>query len=250
MTAETWPTISDPWIAAGTEPVLLPSGVAVLWEPTTVAQLMVRGILPGYLRSMALQFAGDGVDYSKLPPDDQGRFRELCAMTIIESVRGAAMLGDPEFQIPFRLTPEQVNDENPRMPRPDLEALQHLVLHLRTPGEVTATSRLVALERDYRKAVENGADADTLAELRRQQAESAARYQRTIEREAVGGIAGWISFRDDRRGADPGAERAGVGSPAVGARDHLGPGGRVRARRRPADPSRPSRRRSRSSAES
>ena len=248
MIEEVWPSVADPWLEAGTEKVLLPSGTAVLWEPTTVAQLMVRGALPGYLRAMALQFGGDGVDVEKLPDDDKGKWRDLVALFIVEAVRALAMPGAAEFTS-YRLTPEQVDPDNPRMPRADAEALHHLAVHLRTVAEVNATSRLAVMEREIRKAVEGGASDETIRTMQEQQREAANYYSRILQREAVSGIAGWLSFRGNDRGADSGANGGALAAAAVRPADHLGPGGRARARRRPVDPDRTRRSRGRKSSE-
>jgi len=223
------------WMKAGTETVMLPSGVQVRWEPTHVTELMLRGIMPGYLRSMALQFAGDGVTPSEMKGEDESNWKELVSLLIIEGVREVAMPESDEFEA-IRLTPAQVNDADPRMPRVDLETLQHLVLHLRSPLEVNATSRMAQLEREYREAEERGADDDELAALRERNETKATEFARIISKEASSSLTGWAAFRDLGRSIVAGTASPDMAPAPVQSADHLGPGGRPRRRRRARHP--------------
>lgn len=232
-----WPsTASDPWLAAGTEPVLLPSGTAVLWEPTTVQQLMVRDALPGYLRSMALQFAGDGFVYDELNTDEQGKWRELVGQFVIAGVRAIALPGAAEFTR-HKLTPADIDEADPLMPRPDLETLQQLAMHLRTVDQVNATGRLIQLERELRATIQDLDSAEAEA-YRVEHDREVDEIQRSMAREVAGGLAGWSMFRGRTRGPDTGPDGGAVRDAAVVAADHLGPGGRPRPRRRPSNQAR------------
>ncbi len=227
--------VASAWMQAGTETVMLPSGVQVRWEPTNVTELMLRGIMPGYLRSMAIQFTDQGVNPSELDEAESKRWKEMVSLLIIEGVREVAMPGTDEFE-PIRLTPAQVNDADPRMPRVDLEALQHLVLHLRTPLEVNATSRMAQLELEYREAEERDASEEELEALRVRNESKAAEYARVIQKEASSSLAGWASFRDLGRSIVAGDPGPDVAPAPVEPTDHLGPGGKPRRRRRTRNP--------------
>jgi hypothetical protein len=243
MLAIEWPATPDPWLAAGTERVLLPSGTRVLWEATTVQQLMVRDALPGYLRSMAMQFAGAGIVYDQLNEDDQKRWRETVALFVSEGIRAIALPGADEFAR-AKFTPAQCSDDDPVMPRPDLETMQQLAMHLRTVEQVNATGRLIELERQLRDVIANADDA-TVEAFRVQHDRESDEIQRSIAREMAGGLAGWEMFRRQSGGDHPGQDSAAVPVAPVGPADHLGPGGRPRAGRRGRDPRHPSGRRAR-----
>jgi hypothetical protein len=221
--------VASAWMNAGTSTVMLPSGVQVRWEPTSVADLMVRGVLPGYLRSVAAQLYAD--ESKPLTDDEQAKWKEMVALLIRTSVREVALPGSDEFE-PYQLSAAQVNDDDPRMPRVDLEALQHLALHLRTPREVDATSRVATLYRRLDEAAERGASDDELDLLRQEIELKAGEYRRIIEKEAAHAVLGWADFRGLLRRAGNGDQRQDVGRAAVQPADHLGRGARPRPRRR------------------
>jgi hypothetical protein len=220
--------IGSAWMNAGTLAVMLPSGVQVRWEPTSIADLMVRGVLPGYLRSVAAQLYDSS---EPLTDEEQVKWKEMVALLIRTSVREVALPGSDDFE-PFHLSAAQVNDDDPRMPRVDLEALQHLALHLRTPREVDATSRVAFLYRRLDEAVERGASDDELDLLRQEIDAKVSEYRRIIEKEAAHALLGWGDFRGVLRGSGDSSQRQDVGRAPVEPADHLGPGARSRPRRR------------------
>ncbi len=223
--------IGAAWMAAGTITVMLPSEMQVKVEETSVPQLMVRGVFPSYLRSMADQFMGDGVDPSKLDAGETAKWKEMVALLARHMVREVALPGSDDFA-PYMLTPEQVNDDDPRMPRVDLEALQHMVLHLRSPREVDATSRLAAMHRQMTTAIERGASNEEIVLLRTELEVKAAEYNRIAQKEAAESLFGWATFRGIGQRPDGGDQRPDVEDPPVQPADHLESGGRPRPRRR------------------
>lgn len=222
--------IASEWMAAGTVTVMLPSGMQVKVEETSVPQLMVRGVFPGYLRAMAEQFMGEGIDPSKLPAGEAGNWKEMVALLVRHMVREVCAPGGTFA--PYMLSPEQVNDDDPRMPRVDLEALQHMALHLRAPREVDATSRIAAMHRQMTTAIERGAGDEEIGLLRTELESKAGEFSRIIEKEAAESLFGWATFRNVGQRPDGGDQRAPVGDPPVQPADHRESGGRPRARRR------------------
>jgi hypothetical protein len=204
------------WLNAGTSEVMLPSGVRVKWEPTSIADLMVRGVLPGYLRSVAAQFTKG--EARPLTPDEEAKWKDMVALLIRTSVREVAM-PDEDFE-PYLLSEEEVNDDDPRMPRTDLEAMQHMALHLRTPREVDATSRIAHMYSSLDEAAERGASQDELELLRQEIEIKASEYGRIIEKEHAHAMLAWGEFRRILRSVERGGDGEVVGrAPVQSARD-------------------------------
>lgn len=220
------------WRAAGAEPTMLPSGTEVQLELPSVAGLLSRGILPPALRQIALRFASDaGVVKAELDEAEAARMDELERVMIADAVHA---IRPPGFEgwTPIRLSPEDLALGARKIAEIDYEALQHLVLRIRSPRQVDAMSRLAQVQGELARAREAGVAGDELTAIERRVVEESEKAARVVEAERVHTLAGWSSFRGLGRGAAAGAGRQDVGRPAVVPADHLGAGGRPRPRRR------------------
>lgn len=220
--------------AAAAETTMMPSGTEMQIELPSVAGLLSRGVLPPALRQIALRFTTDeGVVKAQLDEAEAARMDELERVMICDAVHAIRPPGFTDWT-PIRFRPEELTPENRRLAEIDYEALQQLVLRLRTPRQVDAMSRLAQAIAELRAARDRGVtgeELEPLIERHTQQTEEAARI---VEAERVNTLAGWASFRGLGRGAHAGRPGADLGRPSVQPADHLGPGGRVRARRRAA----------------
>jgi hypothetical protein len=208
------------WQAAGTELTMLPSGMEVRLEQVPVAEMVRSGFLPGQLRALALRFASpQGVEPSEMELAEQARWAELERLMIsrwVVAVRWTCECHDclerrtePLVEQPYQLTVEALAADPPVMPRVDLVALADLVTYARTPKQVDALSRVA----------HDQMEADAAAAI--------------VDREQVNTLAGWGSFRGQRRGVDADAQREGMGQPAVSAAGSNRAARRAAARRRP-----------------
>ena len=195
-------SLLEQWAAAGGDRCMLPSGISVQVELPNLLQLILRGGLPQHLRAIATEFAGEGIEVSAMSEQEQANLREFRRIMAAGCVR-AVRLPDSEDWQPYRLEPADLE----RLPDSDVEQLEYLALHLRTPRQVDALSRLV-----------NGQLEDEEA-------------KRIVEEEAAESIEGWVPFRELARGPNAIRDGAPVRAAPVGPADHLGPGGRVRPRR-------------------
>jgi hypothetical protein len=193
------------WQSAGTELTMLPSGVEFRLEQVPVAEMVRTGFLPGQLRQLAMRFATpEGVDPTELELAERERWAELERLMISRWVVAARWIcecancverraGPPLPEEPYRLDPEALAADPPRMPRVDLVALRDLVTYARTPKQVDALSRVA----------HGQMEADEAAAI--------------VDREQVNTLSGWASFRGGGRGLAADAQREGVGPAPVGA---------------------------------
>ena len=142
--------------AAGTELVMMPSGVEYQIEQTPVLEMVRSGFLTGALRSVALKVAGEGLEESALSEDERKAWDELQNHMICRWVRGFAWTCEcvgclkrraqaslePMPLRPWKLTPEILTADPPQISRVDLAALSDMTLFLRTPRMVDAFSRV------------------------------------------------------------------------------------------------------------
>lgn len=216
---------------AAAEPVMLISGITYWLELPSVAGLLSRGVLAPELRNLALRFASEeGIVKADLSDEDQARWDEVERVLIADSVRaiewtcpcetcGERRQGVPGHEVTdplprqtLRYTPDDLAPGRRQVNEVDYEQLQQMVLRIRSPRQVDAMSRLGHGQMS---------------------AEDAAGI---VESERINTLAGWVSFRGRGRGPDGGDRGQDVGGAAVEPRDHLGPGGRVRGRRRSRQP--------------
>jgi hypothetical protein len=179
------------WQAAGTDIILLPSGVEARLDIPTLGRMLARGILPGHLRALALKVnSPEGVKLASLSEDETRDWDELEQLMIADCV---IAIRPPGFKklTPFRLSPEDVAADPPKLPRVDLEALRNIVLRIRTPKQIDALSRLA------------------FGQMTREDATL------IVDKEQVNTIVAWATFRDERRRAGMRAQRKSVGKPAV-----------------------------------
>ena len=209
--------------AAGTELVMMPSGVEYQIEQTPVLEMVRSGLLTGALRAVALKIAGEGLDQNALQPGEQAAWDELQRAMICRWVRGFAWTCscepcvsrrakaklEPMELRPWKLTPEILAADPPQISRVDLAALSDMVLYLRTPRQIDALSRV---------AHEQMSADEALA----------------VEREEVPRtVAGWSSFRGLGAGARVGVRGEVLGDDAGGADRPNRAARRAAAQRRP-----------------
>lgn len=220
------------WSAASSDLIMLPSGVEVRLDLPSVASLLVSGAMPSALRALAMQFVGDGVEPDALDPEEKKQWTDLEHLLVSESVVAIKPPGFDEPQ-PFRLTIEDLARDPMPVPRHDYLALRDIVLHIRTIKQVDALSRVAAMEVELEEARERGATDDEVAAMEARIAEKAQWAARVVESERVNSIEGWMPFRPEGGFAAAGADSEDMGHAPVQPADHLGRGGRPRARRSP-----------------
>lgn len=197
------------WERSASELVMLPGGMEVRVELPLVMEMVRSGALPSGLRALALKFASDvGVEPDELGGEDAAHWDELVGLLVARSVKAVRPVkaeGPPDEQcscggwhtdeppVPYRLDPEILTAEPPRLPRVDVVALQDMVLRVRTPKQVDAISRVA----------HGQMDPGTAADIVR------------AERGAT--LEGWSSFRALRAGTAAGAQRQDLGDAAIGA---------------------------------
>lgn len=194
--------------AAGTEMVMMPSGVEYHIEQTPVLEMVRSGVLTGLLQSVALKIVGEGIDADALSTKEQETWYDLQRLMICRWVRGFAWTCEcvgcvarrakaglaPMPLRPWKLTPEILKADPPQLSRVDLAALSDMVLYLRTPKQIDALSRVA----HGQMAVEEAA---------------------AIEREEVPRtVAGWATFRGVRAGVGVGVRGEDLGNDPVGPR--------------------------------
>lgn len=234
MVAADREAVLQAWGAASSDLTMLPSGVEVRLDLPSVASLISSGAMPTALRALALQFMGEGVSPGELSNDDREKWEKLERVLVSESVVAIRVPGG-DLQ-PFKITPEDLEADPPIIPRHDKLALRDMVLRIRTPKQVDALSRVAFMDRDLQAAVERDAPEHELVEIRNAIAEKANWAARVVESERMNSIEGWLPFRPDGRGGDAGVDGKDMGPAPVAVADHLGPGGRPRARRGAVDP--------------
>ena len=192
--------------AAGTELVMMPSGVEYHIEQTPVLEMVRSGLLTGALRSVALKVAGEGLETSALSDEERNAWEQLQREMICRWVRGFAWTCEcdpcgrrrataglkPMELRPWTLTPEVLAADPPQLSRVDLAALSDMVLFLRTPRQIDALSRVA----------HGQMSADEAAAIDREE------VPRTV--------AGWATFRGFRAGARVGGRGEVLGDDAVG----------------------------------
>lgn len=228
------------WQAAGTQLVMLPSSVEVRVDLPSVYDLISSGQMPGYLRSLAAKFMGDDeLTSTDLTDEEREKWEDFERLLITQTVVAFKPPGMAET--PGKITMDDLKADPCPIPRDDLQALRNMALRIQTPAMVDAFSRVAAMETDLRLEREAGLDdPDVIAEREqaiRAQAEQAAAV---IRSETKNTVAGWATFRRLRGSRDAGVTGKGVGLQAIEPRDHRGPGGRPRVRRRPEREAAPS----------
>lgn len=220
------------WRAAGAEATMLPSGTEAQLELPSVAGMLSRGVLPPALRQIALRFASDeGVVKAQLDEAEAARMDELERVMIADAVHAIRPPGFDEWA-PIRLSPDDLAAGRRRIAEIDYEALQQLVLRIRSPRQVDAMSRLAQVQAELVAARHAGVEGNELAALEQRYVDQTEEAARIVEAERVNTLAGWSSFRVLGRGAADGRPGAHLGRAPVGPADHLGAGGRPRPRRR------------------
>jgi hypothetical protein len=220
------------WTAAGTQLVMLPSSVEVRVDLPSIPALIASGQMPGYLRSMAMKVVGsEEIDPAALTDEDRERWDEFERLLISQTVVAFKPPGMDEQ--PGRITMDDLKADPCPIPRDDLLAIRNMALRIQTPAMVDAMSRLVAMHTDLRLAIEAGLDDPD--EIGQREAAIKAKGDEVddiVRREAVNTLEGWASFRRLGGRAAAGVTGEDVGSEAIQPRDHLGPMGRPRVRRR------------------
>lgn len=220
------------WQAAGTELVMLPSSVEVRVELPSIPALIGSGQMPGYLRSLAMKFMGtEDMNADNLNDEERKKWEDFERLLITQTVVAFKPPGMPET--PGRITMEDLKADPCPIPRDDLLAIRNIALRIQTPKMVDATSRLVTMHTDLRLEIEAGLDDPAVIEEREAAIKAkATEVDEVINREAVNTLEGWATFR--RLGGRLAARIASqnVGPAPVEPRDHLGPMGSPRVRRR------------------
>lgn len=203
--------------AAGTELTMMPSGAEYQIEQTPVLEMVRTGHLTGLLRAVAMKVAGsEGLDTETLSDEESAAWDQLQREMICRWVRGFAWTCscagctkrrgqaglEPIELRPFKLTPEILAADPPKISRVDLVALNDMTLYVRTPAHVDAISRL--------------AHGQMTAE----------ETQRITQEEAFRTVSGWAPFRRKQGGGGVGGDSQVLGD------DALAPAGYNRAARR------------------
>lgn len=124
------------WLHSAVVEALLPSGQGVRLERPSLRHLIRYGVLPPHLLEAAVSAADpEWLTEPEQADERQARVGEYLSTLVAWALRETCD-PDGEWQ-PVRVRPEDV----PGIDRMDRDALEDLVLRVRTPAEVTATSR-------------------------------------------------------------------------------------------------------------
>lgn len=192
-------SVLNAWQQAGTDLIMLPSGIEVRLEPVPLAELVRTGFLPGQLRLVAMQVTPETA--ATMDPDEQARHETLERYMIsrwLTAVRWtcpcpecSSRRPEPLEEQPYRLDPEVLASDPPPIPRIDLLALRDMVSYLRSPRQVDVLSRVAHGQMDVSEATS------------------------IVDAEQVNTLAGWASFRGQRSGTTPGPGSADLRRSAV-----------------------------------
>ena len=204
---------------------MLVSGITYWLELPSVAGMLSRGVLPPLLRQVAMRFASDeGIVKANLDEADAEKWDEVERVMIADAVRAlewscpCERCVDRRGEAPIEreamhFSPDDLKPGTRKISETEYEQLQSLVIRSLSTKQVDAMSKL---------AHEQLSDEEAAT---------------IIEAERVNTLAGWSSFRRVARSFDPRHQGGHVRRRSVVPADYLGPGGRVRGRRRtPAAP--------------
>jgi hypothetical protein len=177
----------DSWRARALEEVTLPSGMQARIRKPRTDELLRAGGLPPDLRQAVMKVYSGSTKLEELEEEQLRAFLEQQDRLIASMVRELRADDEADWE-PVELTV----DDMAALPPDDVEALKDIGNRSRSVEAITARSLMQRELLSRAKAL-------------------------AIEEEAKPGtIPGWTDFRDGQRGAEPGADGAGVAPVAIG----------------------------------